>query len=215
MTRLVEYSFAPTALDADGVCASQTLGAAGDLTINGALASAGVATLGEQAKITLASAANYSAVTFTVYGTSRNGNSLSESMAGPNNNTVTTTNSFNTVTRIASSAALATAITAGNSNALETAWVALDPSLPLKGIAVELSATVSLTYEVQYAAERLANESGVAAVESTVLAVADGTLTAKTATATLAAVYPWLGIRLKITSYASGSGTLRVIEAPN
>ena len=41
------YAFAPTALDADGVCASQTLGGAGNLTIDGVLASGGVATLGE------------------------------------------------------------------------------------------------------------------------------------------------------------------------
>ena len=63
------YTFSPTALDADGVCASQTLGGAANLTINGALASGGVATLGEQARITLYSTANSRAVTFTIYGT--------------------------------------------------------------------------------------------------------------------------------------------------
>lgn len=213
MRPITDYTFAPTALDADGICASQTLGGAGDLTINGALASGGTVTLGEQAKVTLYSTANYSAVTFTVYGTTKRGVSISESLAGPNNSTVTTTANFYTITRIASGAALATAIIAGNSNALETPWVRMDPTYPLKGVSVQMTSTGNFTYEVQYATSPLLDSTGAAVAETSILAVADGTLTAKSASAAVAmAANPWYGVRVKITSFSAGGGTLRVVE---
>lgn len=209
MSGAVEYSFAPSALDADGVCASQTLGGAGALTINGALASGGVATLGEQAHITLYSTANYSAVTFTLYGTDTRGRSISESLAGPNNGTVTSVLNYKTVTGISSGGALATAVIAGNSNALETPWVRLNPYEPIKAVSVELSATASLTYEVQWANRPLA---AISTNEGNLAAFADSTLTAKTTNAMLTLTTPAPALRVKITSFSSGTGTLRVTE---
>jgi hypothetical protein len=90
------------ALDADGICASQASGATADtLTINGAKASGGVATLNSARQITIASASNLGDKTFTVTGTDVNGDALTESLTGPNNDTVTTTKHFLTVTEVA------------------------------------------------------------------------------------------------------------------
>ena len=102
------------ALDADGICASQTSGAtAGTLTINGAKASGGVATLNSARQITLASAANLADKTFTITGTDANGDALTESLTGPNNETVTTSKHFLTVTEIAFTDGTSGTITAG------------------------------------------------------------------------------------------------------
>lgn len=102
------------ALDADGIAASQTAGAAaGSLTINGAKASAGVATLNAARQITLASAGNLSGRTFTITGTDVNGTAVTEDLSGPNNNTVTTTKHFLTVTDIDFDAGTSAAMTAG------------------------------------------------------------------------------------------------------
>ena len=102
------------ALDADGICASQTSGAtAGTLTINGAKASGGVATLNSARQITLASAANLADKTFTITGTDANGDVLTESLTGPNNETVTTSKHFLTVTEIAFTDGTSGTITAG------------------------------------------------------------------------------------------------------
>ena len=102
------------ALDADGICASQTSGAtASTLTINGAKASGGVATLNSARQITLASAANLADKTFTITGTDANGDALTESLAGPNNETVTTSKHFLTVTEIAFTDGTSGTITAG------------------------------------------------------------------------------------------------------
>jgi len=205
----VSYTAAPTALDADGVCLAQQLAEAGNLVIAGALAAGGVATFGEQQKVTIYSAGNLSALTFTVYGTTTFGNSISEAITGPNNATVTTTACFKTVTRIAASGAVGSDVTVGNSNALETPWIMLNDEFPLKGVSVVLSTGASLTYEVQYGTRNMTN---CAECETAILTKADGTLTAKTASDSLALTIPWPLARLKITSFVSGTATLRVVE---
>lgn len=208
---MINYTSSPTALDADGVCKAQTTAGAGNLTINGDLASGGVATFGEQQRVTLYSAADLRALTFTVYGTTKLGDSISEDIAGPNAGTVTTTANFKTVTRVAVDGAVGTNATVGNSNAMETGWIALDHARPAKGIAVELSSGASLTYEVQYG---IRNRYSSTDPETAVQALADSTLTAKTVNAGLVAQIPFPLIRLKITSFVSGTATLRVWESP-
>ena len=106
-----------TAADADGVCQSQTPSAGGEqaLTINGALSSGGVATFVAARLITIASASDDSARTFTVTGTDVNGNAQSETIAGPAT-TVTGTLYFRTVTEVLVDENTAGAITVGMAN---------------------------------------------------------------------------------------------------
>jgi TPP-dependent indolepyruvate ferredoxin oxidoreductase alpha subunit len=52
-----------------------------------------------------------------------------------------------------------------------------------------------------------------AEAETAVLAKADSTLTAKTASDSLVLTIPWPLIRLKITNFVSGTATLRVAES--
>ena len=210
---MAAYTFAPTALDADGICASQTPAAAGDLTIDGALASGGVATLGEQARITIYSGSNVSSRTFTVYGLDKSARQISEAITGPNATTVTSTLNFWRVTRVTISGSAAGAVTVGNSNALETPWVKLNGSQPVKAISVELSSGASLTYEVQWGNRDIADIANNSTNESAIVAFADTTLTAKTANAFLVTTTSAPAIRVKITSFVSGTGVLRVSEA--
>jgi hypothetical protein len=106
-----------TAADADGVCTSQTPAAGGeqDLTIDGALSSGGVATFTAARFITIASAADDSARTFTVTGTDVNGAVQTETIAGPAT-TVTGTSYFRTVTQVTVDDDTAGAITVGMAN---------------------------------------------------------------------------------------------------
>lgn len=101
------------AVDRDGICAAQTTGGAGDLTINGALASGGAYSSSTAQQIGIYSAANLSALTFTVYGTGydssgRYSTSIAEAVTGPNNSTVETTSYMLTVSRVAVSGAVGT-----------------------------------------------------------------------------------------------------------
>lgn len=106
-----------TAADADGVCTSQTPAAGGeqDLTIDGALSSGGVATFTAARFITIASAADDSARTFTVTGTDVNGATQTETITGPAVS-VTGTLFFRTVTQVTVDDDTAGAITVGMAN---------------------------------------------------------------------------------------------------
>jgi hypothetical protein len=106
-----------TAADTDGVCEAQTPAAGGEqaLTINGALSNGAVATFVAARFITIASAADDSARTFTVTGTDVNGNVQTETIAGPAT-TVTGTLYFRTVTEVLVDDDTAGAITVGMAN---------------------------------------------------------------------------------------------------
>tara|TARA_R110002020_G_scaffold2849_5_gene13239 strand:+ start:11153 stop:13285 length:2133 start_codon:yes stop_codon:yes gene_type:complete len=105
--------------DPDGVCASQSPGGSGNLTINGALADSGsvnftTAASQQPRKITFTGTGNESGRTFTITGTNFLGISQTEAVAGPNNSTVSSTKFFNTITQIATDGATASAITVGS-----------------------------------------------------------------------------------------------------
>ena len=97
--------------DSDGLVDNETLGSLGNFSIDGALQSE--AGSGINSFITVSSGSNNSSVTFTISGTDIDGTSINETITGVNNNTVTSTNIFATVTQISSNAG-ATSINVGN-----------------------------------------------------------------------------------------------------
>ncbi|MGY3036182.1 hypothetical protein ACVIIV_005352 [Bradyrhizobium sp. USDA 4354] len=102
-----------TAGDVSAVCASQTKGSAGDLTINGTLAASGVAYFLQKRQPAIYSAGNDSARTFTVYGTDETGASINASVAGANVGRADVPDLFLTITRVAVDGATAAAVTVG------------------------------------------------------------------------------------------------------
>jgi hypothetical protein len=92
-----------------GVAAVQLVGAAGNLTLNGPTVSGGVAYLDVPRNFTLTVATtDHSARTFTVYGKDEYGASMVETLAGPNNNTVSGKKAFASISRVAVDGAIAT-----------------------------------------------------------------------------------------------------------
>jgi hypothetical protein len=110
---------------ANNICASQSPGGAGNLTINGALATGGVAYLGQPTQVYITSAGNDSSRTFTVYGTSYSDGGTGiyaqvETVTGANASVVQTNSKFFTVTRVAISGASAAAVTVGRGSTKAT-----------------------------------------------------------------------------------------------
>ncbi|MDB9998769.1 flagellar filament capping protein FliD [Alphaproteobacteria bacterium] len=105
---------ASTALVLNGasVTATETLSGSGNFTLDGNQASGGSVT-GLNSFLTISSSNNNSSRTFTITGTDIDGSSLTETITGVNNNTVTSTNIFKTVTQISSNGA-ASAINVGS-----------------------------------------------------------------------------------------------------
>ena len=91
-----------TALDADGLSTAASVGNNAALTLGGALTSGGsyTADSGTARPITLLSADDDSGITFTVVGTDVNGDALSETVTGVNDDTATSTGYFATISSI-------------------------------------------------------------------------------------------------------------------
>jgi hypothetical protein len=104
-----------TAGGSSSIAANQAPLTAGNLSINGALASVGVATLPQVRRVSITSAAsNEAAETFTLTGTDRYGNVISEKLAGPGaTQTVTSVLDYATISQVAISAASGSNISVG------------------------------------------------------------------------------------------------------
>lgn len=137
---------------ANGIALSQTPAAAGNLTINGSLATAGVATMDVARRVLITSAGADSAVVFTVYGTNSSGAPISSVVTGVASGTpVATALDFKTVTRVAVSGATAGAITVGTNTTASSDWV-LDNFLQANwvlSVAVSI-ASGAVTYTVEH-----------------------------------------------------------------
>jgi hypothetical protein len=114
------------ALDADGIALAQTMTIAVTLVLEAAAAA-----LSPARRLTLASAANLSAITFNITGTDAAGAPQNvAAFAGPNNNTVTTAELWGSITSIVPSASNGSNITAG--------WPATYRPMTLTGAAAAL-----------------------------------------------------------------------------
>jgi len=118
--RRIEINMDLADVDDDGVFQNQTLGGAGNFTLNGAgVVSAEWVTPDLFAKqIGFASTGNISAVNFTIFGYEDRNKTIpiSETIAGPNNNTVETTNYFYSIQSVSASGVVGTNTKAGAVN---------------------------------------------------------------------------------------------------
>lgn len=208
--RPLKIAFTMAAADADGICLSQTPAAGGvqSLTINGALAAAGVATLDVPRRVSITSAGNDSGRTFTVTGTDRYGHTQTEAIAGPNTATVIGTKDFKTVTGVTIDDDSAGAITVGSSDEAATPWIPLDLYRnPVNvSFAVALSAGASLTYTVQHTLDNPFDGSAIAALNH-------ATIAAQTASKDGSYTTPITAIRLLVASFVSGTATFTVTQS--
>lgn len=197
--------------DPDGVCQTQNPGNNADLTINGALASGGVATFDVARRVAIVSAADDSAVTFTVYGTDRNGIVISESLLGGNIATVYTEYDFKTVTRIATSGN-AGSLTVGTNGVASTAWVPHDsyPSPFNVGGRVLFSAGASLTAKIEITNDDVQNLTNVQTGRN--IDADDSAYTGLTTDTLFNIIAPIVASRLTITAFTSGTVEYQVSQ---
>lgn len=132
--------------DADGIAQAQQ--PAATFTLNGALVSGGVAQLGAPRRVLITTTADETGVTFTVTGTNRSGDVLSEALAGVNNTTTYTALDFYTVTSVINSAALAGNVTIGTNGIGGSPWVRLDDYAP-HGVAIQCTVSGTVNYTLQ------------------------------------------------------------------
>src|SRR5579875_2257412 len=116
MPRRIAFTKTMAAGSANGIAQSQSLAGAGNLVLNGATVSGGVATLDTQRRVILTSSGNDSGLTWTVYGTNDTGQAIVDRFAGANAAAAVSNFDFTMVTRIAGSGATAGTVTAGTNS---------------------------------------------------------------------------------------------------
>lgn len=140
-------SYALATLDRDGI-AKDDHSAAGNFTLDGALTASGAYTADSPRHIGFYAANDESGKTFTITGTDRFGEAMTEAVTGPDAGSTASTKNFATVTAIASDAATTGDVEVGTYGSAETQWVSVDRIGPY---AVSLvKTTMVCDYEVQF-----------------------------------------------------------------
>lgn len=210
----------------NGIALSQSRGSAGNLTLNGSLATGGVATLTPARRVIVTSAGDDSSITFTITGTNRYGNALSEIMQGANGAATSGANGYSasdflTVTQIAASGATASTVTAGTTTVASTDWQGWTILLAPFQVGMAVESDGATTYSVEHTYDDPnANQSSSPAPTSNIPPVVwvDPTLNGMTANAQAAIPGPggvpsvvWAS-RLTITS-GTGAVKFQAIQA--
>jgi hypothetical protein len=189
------------------IAASQTTAGAGNLLINGSLAAGGVATLPTQQVLGITSTGNLSAVNFTITGTDSQGRVIVQTIAGPNVGTVQTTLNYLTVTQIAVSGAVATAVT------VDTVGVGATQEIPIDRYQnpTNITLTVEVTGTVNYTVQWTTDDIFGGAPGPFVWFPGPSNLVAASTTQSGTLVSDVIAVRLLINS-GTGSAQLRVVQ---
>lgn len=138
------------AADDNGIAESQTTAGAGNLTLDGALASGGVAVLDVPRQVLVTNGGNDAGITFKITGTTFGGQTVSETVTGTNGSTVATNTDFKTVTSIyVSGATSASGVIVGTNGVAGSRWVRMDSWANSQSvIETNVSGTVNYTLQV-------------------------------------------------------------------
>lgn len=153
--RPITFSRTLVAAAVGAIAAAQTTAGAGNLLINGTLAAGGVATLDTQRTVGLTSAGNLSAVNFTLTGTDQQGRVISEVLAGPNANTVSSVLNYKTITSIAVSAAVGTNVTADTVVTGASQEIPVDLYVNQFNVTLATEITGVVNYTIQYTMDNI------------------------------------------------------------
>lgn len=197
------------AASSNNIALSQSLGAAGNLLINGSAATGGVATLDKQRRVIITSAGNDSGLTWTVTGTDTTGNSVTDTFAGGNVAAAQSNRDFKTITKIAGSAATAAAVTAGTNGVGSSPWTMLSMEHSPTNTSVAVTVTGTVNYTVEYTYDPYWDLPATVPFPTV---FPHGTLNALAVTADGILPNPTSGVRITVNS-GTGTARMTVVEA--
>lgn len=199
--------------DRDGIAlAQQTVGAA-NLTLAGILVSSGTYTAGDGSggrvghQVSAYSAGNIATVTFTVYGTDPDGQTITDTITGVSNSTVETTKYFYTVTRVAANGAVGSDVEIGIVDELATQMIPIEPRASGWNVGLGVTVTGTISVTAQLTMDDIYDSSVTPAW------IADTTLATKTATFYSALGVLVTAVRFVTNSYSTGAiSTFHVLQ---
>jgi len=197
-----QFTMTLVAPSTSNICASQTPAGAGNLTINGTLASGGAVSLSDGYLVSITSASNISARTFTVTGTDADGQAQTSTITGPNATTVYGTKYFKTISSISVDAATGAALTVGTDDAaVSKTYPTSNAYMGSEVIGLMVDVTGTVNYTLQYTMQDVQN----GAQPSTLTWISHDYIAAQTADVGGNITVPVRAIRMKINSYSSGA----------
>lgn len=201
-----QATLALAAASATNVAASQSPGA-GVITLNGSAVSGGIATLDASRRVIVTSGGNDSAITFTIVGTNRSGNPLSETIAGGNATAASTTQDFKTVSSVTHTGSIATTVTVGTNGVGSTQWFSVGYHTTPVNLGIGVVVTGTINFTVEYTYDNLNGTTPPAIWPLTALA-------SKTAATDSNILFPVTGVRLTQNSFTNpGTATMSIVQA--
>lgn len=144
MPRPVKRVLSPANPSTNNISLAQTTSGAASLLLNGSTGGA----LDFARNLAIASTGNLSSITFTIIGTDADGRPATETLAGPNNNTVNSVLYYLNISSIAVSAAVGTNVTVGTADQLVSQMIPLNFYHRFSYLAVvEVNGTANFTLQ--------------------------------------------------------------------
>lgn len=212
--RPVTLTLVSQVADDDGISQTQALVGAGDLLLDGAFVSGGIADLVQPNYVTITSDADDSGITFTVIGTDKDGNALSETVTGANTAAVTTTHRFLTVTQISGSGATAGNVIAGTAAANYSEPCPMDYLISPFNVGLSFSDDGSTTsFTVQTCGDNPWDYNGPDDYNARGNWLDHPFMAAMTASANGNIAFAVMGVRLKSDQAGTDTGVLKITQA--
>jgi len=212
MPRPKEIDIDPADVDVDGIVAAETLLAAGNFTIGGALASGGSVTFDYPRQLVQDCTGNEAGRTWTITGTDEDGVAQTESLSGLNATTGENAAGvyWSSITQIASDDATANDVAFGTVDEVQTKTYPLD-FYANEAATISVDVTGTIDYTVQETFNPVLDLSSPAnnATWVDITAFAD-----KTADVTSTATRNATAVRLTVNSYTNGAEIqMRIIQS--
>lgn len=186
----------------NGIALSQSLGGAGNLTLNGSLVTGGVATFDVARRVGITSTGDDRAVVWTITGTDRSSRAQTEVIQGVMGATAQSTRDFLTVSNIAGSGATAAAVTAGSTTTGSSSPYVIDYFATTANYSVMVENAGGSTYSIEFTNADLSPTYDLAT--SNPLWIAPTNVNGISATALQAIIQgPYTMCRLTVTSGTS------------
>lgn len=195
---------------ADNVAASQTVAAAGAMTL-----AAAAADLGSPAQIVLETSADYTGINFTVTGTDANGNVISEVIAGVDTTTANSVLYYASVTSIVASGGVeGGAVQVGVTGTVTSRWARMDSWANAQTVA-QVNVDGTITYSVETSMDDPNDPiAPVPVIDMTWLDALDANLVSESAAKSGLFAYTPTWIRVK-GSGGTGTATLKIAQFSN
>jgi len=201
----------------DNIATAQTASGAGALTIDGALATDGVATLDAARRVLVTSSGDDTGITFRITGTNSDDHPIQETLTGADTAAVYTVQDFKTVTEVYASGATAGDVEVGTNDIGSSRWVVCNTQISPFNIAMSVVADGTVNYTIEYTYDNVnSNQNSMGGANGNYPAVptvwAHATLAADTTSQDGFFAYPVAAWRATLNS-GSGSITATGISA--